>query len=145
MPIKKSELQFIGKVEGSKFLPENATAFINHVQGYEGKQVCVTLKRKSERKIRSDNENRYYWGVVVKILANEWGFLPSEGLRVHSIIKEQFLVEPVEVRGKILKEEVSTSTLTTVEFESLMSTIREWASVEFGVYIPLPNEVPFEY
>lgn len=148
MPIKKTELKFSGKIEGSKFLPDNPQAFITHVQSYNGKGVSVTVKAQREMKNRSDQENRYYWGVVVRILAEEWGYnyhLQTDKFRVHSIIKEQFLVEPIEIKGKMLREEVSTAALSTIEFESLMTTIREWASMEFGIYIPLPNEVPFEY
>lgn len=146
--IKKIELKFSGKIAHSKFIPDNPHAFINHIQAYDGKEVNVTVKRKQDYKKRSNQENRYYWGVIIKILCDEWGFhwhVEEDRMRVHSMVKEQFLVEPIEVKGKILKEEVSTAALSISEFEALMSAIREWASVEFNIYIPVPNEVPFEY
>lgn len=144
MPIKKTEIKFTGNIQDSNFLPDDK----ENTKPYEGKKVEVTMKEWKQRKDRSDKENRYYWGVVIRILCDEWGYswrLPKERLRVHSIIKEQFLTEPIEIKGKILKEEISTTDLSTIEFESLMTTIREWASLEFGIYIPLPNEVPFDY
>jgi hypothetical protein len=100
----------------------------------------------SKKKItRSQQQNRYYWGVVIKHISNKTGYEPSE---VHSWLSENILVEIVPDKCKrviINKKEVldipSTTSLTTREFEEYLSKTREWASRVLSEYIPLPDEV----
>jgi hypothetical protein len=94
-----------------------------------------------EAKIRSTPENRYYWGVCIKIISDELGYLPME---IHDMMKYEFLrcVVFIPTRDKKMDECVilkSTTSLSTVEFEEYLSNIRQWAS-EHSIYIPLPNE-----
>lgn len=96
-------------------------------------EVQVLVEKK--KKWRSDNQNRYYWGVVIDILGSELGYNPEE---MHEALKWQFL----RVEGGKIPTVKSTASLSTVEFEDYMGQIRTWASIEFGVYIPEPNEAP---
>jgi len=146
----KQPLKFHGKVTGGHFVPDQPDAFLNHVRGFESQEVIVTLRKFRKYDQRSNNENRYYWGVVVKILSDDLGYTPDE---MHEAIKYQFLAEPKEIiRGqgmdkvkKLIMIPGSTASLSVNDFESLMSKIRTWASIEFGIWVPEPNEVPFEY
>lgn len=95
------------------------------------------------KKIRSNEENRYYWGIVVALISECTGFTPDE---VHEILKHQFLRKQVfypTEGGVALGFDITKSTteLTTVEFEKYLSDIRQWASEVLSCYIPLPNEV----
>lgn len=95
-------------------------------------------------KNRSTQENRYYFGVVVKALSELTGFNPDE---MHEILKHKFLKKSVWITNieKGTVEEVvitqSTTELTTVEFENYLAKIRQWAGEELNCPIPLPNEV----
>lgn len=90
---------------------------------------------------RSNPQNSYYWGCVVQILSDELGYTPNE---VHEIIKHKFLTEKkIVIRRKTeipLNFSKSTTQLDTKEFEELMSKVRQWASIELGIYIQEPNE-----
>lgn len=60
------------------------------------------------------------------------------------LVKSMFLKREMMVQVKHGVKEVSTvrgsAMLSTVEFEKFMTDIRQWASYELGIYIPLPNE-----
>jgi len=100
----------------------------------EGKRVELTVGKVKNR--RSNNQNDYYWGVVVEILADYWGYLPMEA---HEAIKWELLRRedgPVPTVR-------STADLNTAEFEIFLDRARIWALTEFEVKIPLPNEITF--
>lgn len=92
-------------------------------------------------KMRTPNENKYYWAVPVRILSEEIGLMPME---IHEMLKNRFLKEIrfVERKDKRLEVELtkSTASLTTEEFEEFLRNVRVWSSMELGVFIPLPNE-----
>lgn len=128
--------RFLASIVEGKFIYENPQAVALRVKKLNNSEVWVSIAKKT--KIRSNNQNRYYWGVVVFILAKELGYLAEE---IHDALKFKFLLEKAE------KIEVprSTTELSTIEFENFLSTVRMWASSELNIYIPEPNEVPFEY
>lgn len=98
-----------------------------------------------EMKMRSLPENRYYFGVVVKVLSDHLGYTLNE---IHDILKNMFLSEVRYVDTKKGIKEIrvpkSTTELTTISFEQYLSDIRQWASVELSCYIPVPNETEIE-
>lgn len=99
----------------------------------EGTLLQVPAPRKP-KKPRSIEENKYYWGCPIQILSEFFGYEPEE---MHEVLKYQFLQD----RSGRFPRVKSTTELSTVEFEDYMSRIRRWASIEFSVYIPKPNEV----
>jgi len=99
---------------------------------------CSTFKEETKVEIkavkatRSDIQNNYYWGVVIKIISDELGYTPDE---IHEILKYRLLL----VYGEYPYVR-STASLSTVEFEEYLNRIRTWAMLQLGCYIPLPNE-----
>jgi len=87
---------------------------------------------------RSNNQNRYYWGVVLKYISNNTGSTPEE---LHDVFKPMFLKEFISFNGSEVERVKDTKRLTTLEFEAYLTKIRTFASAELGVFIPLPNEV----
>lgn len=88
------------------------------------------------RKQRSDNQNRYYWGVAIEILSEHFGYTKDE---MHSALRLMFLRVPgADGKPDTIK---STTDLDTIGFEEYLSQIRDWAIIEHNCYIPLPNEV----
>lgn len=127
-----------GKIESGKIKFDDYRSFQSLVKKLEGKEIELTLAKRKNR--RSNNQNAYYFGVVVDILANEFGYRPEE---FHEILKSMFLKVKVVVKGKEIEITKSTALLDTVEFENYLESIRIWASGE-GIVIPLPNEVNLE-
>ena len=104
--------------------------------------ICPRCGYSPSGKNRSNPQNKYYWGVIVQTLSDELGYTRNE---IHDLIKYRFLSTPDIVKGRtgqvMLQRTKSTTELDTKSFESLMSEIREWASIELGIYLPEPNEI----
>jgi hypothetical protein len=94
---------------------------------------------KPYKKIRSDEQNRYYWGVLVKTIATELGYFPEE---MHEVFKQKFLKGSSLTFGATVYEIApSTSKLSSTEFEEYQDRIREFAASKLHIFVPLPNEV----
>lgn len=92
-----------------------------------------------EKKIRSLNQNAYYWGVVLKLIADHTGELETD---LHEAFKEMFLPKGTILLGGVERiVSRSTSHLSTVEMEEYLAKIRAFASLELKCFIPEPNEV----
>lgn len=107
--------------------------FDEWVKGLNGK---VELVVQPPRKPRSRNENNYYWGVIVQMIADHYGIMPEE---VHHELKRMFLRKDDGTKPFAITR--STSELFTVEAEDYYAKCRMWAAQELQLYIPLPNEV----
>jgi len=92
-------------------------------------------------KKRTNEQNAYYWDVVIPILADYFGHDNPEDM--HEDLKLKF--NPVESKvepGKIIGG--TTTTMDTVEFfsgeTSYVERICRWSSMEHGIYIPPPKK-----
>lgn len=94
------------------------------------------------RNTRSLNQNRYYHGVVVKLIADHTG-QPADD--IHEILKARSVITKtcVSFKGKVYGITKSTTSLTTTEMEEYLSDCRKWAWDELEIAIPIPNEVDF--
>lgn len=99
--------------------------------------LFITIEKITKKKMRSLQQNAYYWGVVIDILANETGYTKDE---MHEALKVKFL-QYENVPG--LPTMRSSTDLSTVEFETYMEMIRRWASQDLGIVIPEPNQTQF--
>lgn len=119
------------------FVDENT--FLVQKAKLEGKRVIVELKE--WRKTRSNNQNKYIWGIVLPIIAEHLGYQDNDTGSLWETIKVECGHYTEVVRnGKTLKIGKPSHDLNTLEFEKLASMIRTWASCELNCYIPLPNE-----
>lgn len=82
---------------------------------------------------RSNNQNSYYWGVVVELLRN---YIWETADDMHDILKYKFLKDKSWKHFKIK----DTKSLTTKEFDTYCENIRMWAAMELWLNIPEPNE-----
>lgn len=105
-------------------------------------EVEVVLRKES--KLRSLRQNRYYWAVVISELSAELGHSEDE---MHEIFKTMFLTNEVDLVTKSGNKHFnitkSTTELTTAKMEVYLEKIRQFADLELGIYLPLPNEVDF--
>ena len=90
-----------------------------------------------ERRIRSNKQNRYGYGIALKLLSEHTGHDVEE---LKKILKKRFgWMKVVEFQGQVVEIERSTADMTTAEFELFMTQIRGVGD-QLGVYIPSPNE-----
>lgn len=123
---------FTGTVIQGQIKKDTPQRFVDYVQTLEGKQVEIIVRNKKAQ--RSNNQNNYYFGVVCKLLGDYFGYEPDE---MHEALKLKFL----QVGACDVPTLKSTTKLNTAEFEEYLERIRRWAAVDYGITVPLPNEV----
>ena len=130
---------FSGKVENGKLKILGISKFNSYLLSLEG-WVELTVRKRIEN--RSNKQNRYYWGVVIKILSDEMGLSQDE---THEILKYQFLKSHVDITilGEIERTFFirSTTSLNTKDMEIYLEEIRQWAASFLNCQVPMPNEV----
>ena len=124
---------FNGAVVEGKLKLFDREGFEKYVATLDGDVKLHVFKQK---KTRSNEENRYYWGCILRMIADECGMSAEE---VHEALKIKFLPN----REAKLFTVRSTSSLSTVQFEAYMEELRRWAAMELNVVIPLPNEAEY--
>ncbi len=96
----------------------------------------------SKRAARSNQQNRWYWGVIVELLSEHTGYTPDE---IHEVLKAKFIPKRLAVsdsNGEIKGEFVIGGTTTTLDkndFGEFCESVRRWAADDLGVVIPDPD------
>ena len=135
--MKKLTPKFTGNIdELGKLHIADIIKFKQYLMSIKG-DVEVVVKRKANNKTRSLNENNYYWGVVLPLIAQYMGDTAESA---HEAMRIIFLQD----HSKKIKTVKSTAKLSVADFEDYMRKIRTFMSVEHSVYIPLPNEVHYD-
>lgn len=142
-------LTYQGNVSGGAItLPKRLRQEV--VSVFDGKQIEVTFRRR--RKRRSNEQNKYYWGVVIPEIMRGMIDLGNEALQmgnsehvelVHEYLKHTLLDNGEEISGAdgvMFKLPPSTSKCTTTEFLDYVERIRIWAADNLNISIPEPNE-----
>ena len=113
----------------------NHTSFARYIATLpEGRWVEVSVE--PVKRTRSNEANRFYWGVVVAMIAEHIGYQKEE---VHRALGERFLRDrESEVNG--VPRVKSTTKLSPVEMFEYTDQCRRWAAEFLGLYIPDPNE-----
>jgi len=111
-------------------------------QANEGKKVIVELTEYEEHK-RTVYMNRYYWGVIIKMITvalNELGW-EYEKDHTHEFLREQFLTDVIvnKITGKQRTILLSTSNLSVKKFGEYMERCIKFASEELDFMIPIPK------
>jgi hypothetical protein len=128
---------FLAIVQDGKAHLTAPVAYRQFLQQFDnGDELDVVLQ--PHRRTRTNPQNRYYWGVVVKLLAEHCGYEPDE---MHEALKARFLGANDPQFG--LLKIGSTRKLTTVEFGVFLEQCQQLGA-EMGVYIPNPNDVDLE-
>lgn len=97
-------------------LKRNRGEITNALKSFEGKTIKLTIEKFANK--RSNNQNSYYWFVVIPILKdailNEWGEVWSKE-KTHEFCKMQFnYFEKInEETGEIVRVPKSTTENTT--------------------------------
>jgi hypothetical protein len=126
------------RIEQGKILWKEPVLLAKVLNRFNGKDVQVAINL--PKNPRSMNQNNYYWGVVIEILTDWTGYEREE---THDALRMEFLSIEKDFGGQTIRFARSTKTLDVQEFEDYLSKIREWASVQHNIFIPLPNQVEY--
>lgn len=140
-----TKLIYFGKVgEDANLTLTNYKAFRGDLKDFIGKEVRLTIEPKSKR---SNEQNRYFHGVVVPIVKAHlvdlgWKDAKSDEW-VKNYIKFNCFVKEVvnEDTGETIKTLGETSTLTKPEFSDFIADVQHWAASELNLNIPDPGQV----
>lgn len=132
-------LIFTGTIKEGKLKLSKLPQFQDYLHNLEGKPVEVTVQKVTHK--RSNQQNRYYWGVVVKTIADHTGHDPEQ---VHELLKQRFSPRwHFDDRSTPLGLVIPTSTtrLDTIAFVEYTEKARLWANEYLDLQIPLPGEI----
>jgi len=91
----------------------------------------------SADKARSIPQNRYYWGVVIKMLSELTGYEPEI---LHEYLCGKFIGEKSRsVFDELIMIRQKSSSLTASEFNEFIEKVRFWAFDKFGSQCDIPN------
>ena len=130
------------RIKSGKLTFKQRSVFLDDISKLKDGDYIVTVER--QKKTRSIQQSRYYWGVVVPLVKdglNDIGYkLTTES--VHEFLKGQFNVKEIinENSGEILKAVGSTTELTTSGMMEYFAQIQQWATEYLNIYIPDPNQ-----
>ena len=123
----------------------NRNLVLQAIQSFNGKEVVITFSK--PKKSRSNNQNAFYWGVVLPLVQK--GLLDATGeLRSNDNIHYKILLplfaptnEIVNVdTGESLLERLTSSEMTTTQFCEYIMEVQKWGAEFLGIDIPSPNE-----
>lgn len=143
-----SKLIYFGTVsEDQILLPKRISMEVQ--ERFKGHSIKVTFERK--RKVRSNQQNGYYWGCVIPEVVAAMIELGNElqlgnnadHELIHEFLKSEILKNGKDIilaTGEVKSGNPSTSILTTTEMEEYLENIRRWAAENLNISIPEPNE-----
>jgi hypothetical protein len=133
--------KFTATITAGKLIFDTPTEVQEHIRKLEGKEVEVIIKK--HRKLRTDPQMAYYWGVVVKLLSEYTGYEAEE---MHEILKDQFApLKEVKLGKEVKMIHGCTHDLFTDNFfTDYIERIQRWAAQELGVVIPDPPRVDIQ-
>lgn len=103
--------------------------------------VRITVEQ--AKRLRSVNQNAYYWGVVIPHIIHMFqdAGQPASPDDVHQYLKERVgkLCKMIETPDGLSFITGTTTNLSTAQFENYLEAVRAWAA-SYGCLIPLPNE-----
>lgn len=150
MPLPK-KIDIRSEIINGKFT-RNRDAIVDAINQYEGKEVTLTIKRFYKK--RSNDQNAYYFGVIVEhwknLLREEWGEVLTKD-QVHEFLKQNLSFEEKvneetgeiifnPINGRPIVKQKSTTSNDTRDQEQYHKAARDLAYEIFQYEIPLPNK-----
>ncbi len=135
--------KFHGYVDGGKFhfKEREKDAWDRIVKQLFNQDVEIILQQ--PEKDRSDQQRKYYYGVIVKRLCEVSGYDKDD---MNEILAKRCLSFEISMKdGCVETFYRRPSSLNTKETELFHEKCRQFAMSEYQVYIPLPNEVEGQY
>jgi len=121
----------------------NINTVTNAMKSFEGKEVVITFDK--PKKKRSNNQNSFYWGVLIPLMQSGakdlWGEVWSID-KAHKHLSNKFVFHESinEKTGEVTQTPKSTTELTTTGWEVYMTEIRIYLLEDFDINAPEPNQ-----
>lgn len=131
------------KVISGNLIFDRVADFYRSLSAFDGQDVEVEIRKRQKK--RSNNQNSFYWGVILPLLRSsliDAGFWMANEEQVHDLLKYKFLKTTVinENTGEIMEVLGTTTDMSTYDFEMYLTQIRVWAAEYLNTTLPLPNE-----
>jgi hypothetical protein len=136
------KFESITSVSQGKF-SRNRTIILNAIKSFENSDVILTLEK--PKKKRSNNQNSFYWGVLIPLMQSGakdlWGEVWSID-KAHKHLSNKFVFHESinEKTGEVTQTPKSTTELTTTGWEVFMTEIRIYLLEDFDINAPEPNQ-----
>lgn len=133
--------KFLGQITDTgefKLNPGERERMVEYLKHMKPGEAELVIKRKMKR---STPFHRYFFGVVVAMVAQEFQMRPLEA---YIVLMQTFrpIIEPSDLQRTVYSPKFrGISKMTTSEMIELADEIRAHFQMEYGVYIPEPNEV----
>jgi hypothetical protein len=132
-----TKIEALGKVEGGRMTLHNRKRFEQELATVKDCEIILVIKKRGRR---SNQQNRYLWGVVYAECRHAFLDLGSRMTpeQVHIFFKRLFLPERiVDKDGTVIGEwEGSSAELNKEEFSDYIEQIRAWAAENLSIDIP---------
>ena len=121
----------------------NRNTVLEAIKSFNGSDVVITIDK--VKKKRSNNQNAFYWGVLIPLMQqgakDTWGESWSVD-KAHKHLSKLFVFhESVNIKtGLITKTPKSTTELTTTDWEVYVTEIRIYLLENFDIDAPEPNQ-----
>lgn len=147
---KKFYPKFKGKVVSGQIIYEDQASYNTYIATLEDKDIETVTKPPAKE--RSRQEEKFYRGVVVPMVADEMCIPQQEA---HEIMAKLFLtIEEQSPVGYRFERVQSTTELSDKAYREYWNQCIRWASLPatgegltassgLSLYIPLPNEVDY--
>ena len=111
------------------------------IDANKGYSLTITFQRFGNK--RTTKQNRYYWGVVVKMIQSRFKELGHDldSEEVHDFLKAEFNKrEIVTENDHHLQIPRSTKELDTTAFNEYIERVRQFAAITLEINIPDPDD-----
>lgn len=116
------------KVDGKSTLTIKNKKYYQHELDKFKEGTIVTLDVSTRKLKRTEQQNKYYWGVYLPLIASETGEQDLDAL--HELFKGKFLTEGiVEVLGEKVRKKKSTTGLSIGEFCNYIMAIQNLTNI----------------
>lgn len=137
------EVSTYGTKEGSSTKVHNRKRFLEQIGQLSDGRIEIIYRRVYKK--RSSEQNRYYWGVIVKEFQTGYHTENGEWIdkeAVHTILQSEFNSKEVinKKTGEIIKVPKGTSKLTTSEYMDYIAECIRFIAEWFHIEVPEPGE-----
>jgi hypothetical protein len=131
---------FTGRVlQGGLLVLDRPKDYAKHLRSLAGQYVeIVARKRRSKRSL---DQNAWWWGKCLPLIAEELGYDKHDHDALHYALVAKCFGTHMDPKLNVDVPNARSSQLSTAEFSELMEWVVRWAATEYGIVIPLPNEV----
>lgn len=124
-----------GSIVNGKLVLDNERHFLGMIGTFEDTpKVRIIIEK--ERGTRTQRQNAYYWGIVLKYIGEYMGEREED---LHEIFKARFLKTKRVWRGADITILKSTSDLTSDEFGIYIDQVIQ-EGAELGVVVPMADK-----